>query len=267
VQNKFALTKTTTIAGGNEFFQQLSKIESKIMKKLQITILTITMAAAISARADVTISGTDLSSLHYSGASGDAQYVSGSPDYAQLTTPDAGLLGDSPAVFVRASNPLATSSFSTLNALAASYVLDSYSGGSGNQPYWITYLYDPYSTDGGLIGVISFSGPDLNGSSQIHVFYGFDDSGVSSDTYNGDTLSQLDSIAYGGTTFGQLEVYETGVEIGDWAISDSIGATADIESITISSVPEPTTIISGALLLLPLGVSTIRRLRKQRAVA
>ncbi|HEY4952202.1 MAG TPA: hypothetical protein VII71_02315, partial [Verrucomicrobiae bacterium] len=105
------------------------------MKKLQITILTVSLAGAMSASASVTISGSDLNSLKYSGDPGDAQYVAGSPDVAQLSTPDSGLNGDAPTVFVKASNPIATSSLSTLSALNASYSLFSSSGGNGNQPY------------------------------------------------------------------------------------------------------------------------------------
>jgi hypothetical protein len=177
-----------------------------------------------------TISGTDLQNLHYSGAPGEAQYVAGTPDLAQLFTSDAGLNGDAPTVFVRASN-VGLSSLGTLSTLNASYHLYSSSGGAGNQPYWLTYLYAP---GGGYIGVISAGGPTLNGSSQIHVFYGYATSPLSSDSYWDDTLSQLDGTIYGTTTFGQLGVYETGVEIGDWNIDDSIGATANIDSITVT---------------------------------
>ena len=228
--------------------------------------LAISLAAAMSASAAVTISGSDLNTLHYSGDPGDAQYVAGTPDVAQLSTPDSGLNGDAPAVFVRASNPLATSSLSTLSALNASYSLSSSSGGNGNQPYWLTYLVDPNTSL--YIGVISFGGPNLDGSSQIHVFYDFDTGALSSDTYWGDTLAQLDSTSYGTTTFGQLSVYETGVEIGDWNNGIvTIPASADIESITLSSVPEPTTIIAGASMLLPFGASALRKLCKKSSAA
>jgi hypothetical protein len=234
------------------------------MKKLQIAICAVSLAAAMNASADVTISGSDLNGLKYSGDPGDAQYVAGTPDVAQLYTPDSGLNGDAPAVFVKASNPIATSSLSILSALNASYTLSSSSGGNGNQPYWLTYLIDPFA--GGFIGVVSFGGPTLNGSSQIHLFYDFDPGALSSDAYFGDTLSTLDNIAYGTTTFGQLSVYETGVEIGDWNNGEAtIPASVDIDSITISSVPEPATIISGAILLLPFGLGAVRFFRKQRA--
>jgi hypothetical protein len=57
--------------------------------------------------------------------------------------------------------------------------------------------------------------------------------------YWGDTLATLDSLAYGSTTFGDMTVYETGVEIGDWDNGgEVVPAYAKIQSITIS-VPEP----------------------------
>ncbi|MGH7972844.1 MAG: hypothetical protein ACREIC_29365 [Limisphaerales bacterium] len=42
--------------------------------------------------------------------------------------------------------------------------------------------------------------------------------------------------------------------------------SVDINSITVSAVPEPTTILAGALLLLPFGGSTIRILRRKAQV-
>jgi hypothetical protein len=38
-----------------------------------------------------------------------------------------------------------------------------------------------------------------------------------------------------------------------------------IDDVRLVAVPEPNTIIAGALLLLPFGMSTVRFLRKQRA--
>lgn len=206
----------------------------------QIIALTATGLFASSVASAITISGTDLSGLHYSGNLGDAQYVAGTPDVAQLYTPDSGVTGDAPTVYVRAAN-VGLSSLGTLSGLSASYDLLSSSG--PGQPYWLTYLYAP---GGGYIGVVSFGGPDLNGSSQIHVFYNYATSPLSSDNHWGQTLSQLDSTAYGTTTFGQMTVYETGVEIGDWNNNGAtIPASANIRSITVN-VPD---VASSALLL------------------
>jgi PEP-CTERM motif len=213
-------------------------------------------ARPASASVTTVISGTDLSGLDYRSSTGStAEYVAGTPDVASLQTDDSGLNGDAPTVFVNASNA-GLPSLGTLGAFSASYDLYSSSGGAGNAPYWLTYLIDP---GGGYVGVISFGGPDLNGSSQIHVLCDYA-SPSCSNTYFGDTLAQLDSIAYGSTTFGQLAVYESGVEIGDWNISDTISASAEIQSITITAgVPEPASLtLFGAALV---GLGFVRRKR------
>lgn len=209
-----------------------------------------------------TITGTDLIGLTYHYPP-DAQYVApagATPALAALSTPDSGLSSDAPAAFVRAGVFTGLPSLGTLSGLSASYHLYSSSGGNGNLPYWLTYLYAP---GGGYVGVISMGGPTLDGSSQIHVIY--ISGATSSLPYWNDTLSQLDGTAYGTTTFGQLGVYETGVAIGDWNISDSIGATANIDSITVN-IPD---VASSAWLLgvgfLTLAVFGFRQNRLQLA--
>jgi hypothetical protein len=39
----------------------------------------------------------------------------------------------------------------------------------------------------------------------------------------------------------------------------------DNVSLTATAVPEPTTMVAGALLLLPIGMGTLRKLRKSQA--
>ena len=180
----------------------------------------------------VTISGTSLSGLDYRDNGGTAAYVAGTPDVASLYTSDSGLTGGAPVVYVNASNA-GLASLGTLGSFSASYDLfGSASGPAGTAPYWLTYLVDP---NGGYVGVISFGGPDLNGSSKIHVLCDYASSSCTN-TYWGDTLATLDSLTYGSTTFGQLTVHESGVEIGDWNNNgQTIPAQADIQSITIST--------------------------------
>jgi hypothetical protein len=216
----------------------------------------------------VTISGADLSNLTCSGDPGDAQYVAANgdvPALAQLSTPDSGLDGDSPAVKIKLTNVSPDiSSFGPLVNFTASY--DLYGTPTDGDPYWLTYLDDP---SGGYVGVISFGGPDLNGSSLIHVFYDYADDPASSDTYFGDTLAQLDSTVYGDTTFGQLQVFETLIEIGDYDNGGStIPASANIDAVTIS-VPEPGTWASmiGGIALLAAFCSVRRRLNPAWAKA
>src|SRR5664279_2410187 len=198
------------------------------------------MAAALAGSANattVTISGTDLQGLIYrpDAPGGTAAYVAGSPptpDVARLSTSDSGSgpTGAAPVVYVR-NTSAGLASLGTLGSFSASY--DLFGAASGpSAPYWLTYLNDP---GGGYVGVISFGGPDLNGSSQIHVFCDASTSGSCTSDHWGATLATLDSLAYGGTTFGLLTVYESGVEIGNWNNNGlTISAQADIQSITIN---------------------------------
>jgi hypothetical protein len=227
------------------------------------------MAVALAGSASasvVTISGTSLSGLDYRDNGGTAAYVAGTPDVAHLYTSDSGLTGGAPVVYVNASNA-GLASLGTLGSFSASYDLfGSASGPAGTAPYWLTYLVDP---NGGYVGVISFGGPDLNGSSQIHVFCDHASSSCTN-TYFGDTLATLDSIAYGSTTFGLLTVYESGVEIGNWNNNgNTISAQADIQSITINTATTP---LPAALPLFASGLGALgllgwRRKRKAAALA
>ena len=113
------------------------------MKKLQLAILAVGLAGAMSANATITYSGTALIGLDYKtpyGPSSDAVYVPASvstPALAALYTSDSGNLmtsGDTPAVFVQ--GPMGT-----LSSFVASYSL--YGAATGpSSPYWILYLTD-----------------------------------------------------------------------------------------------------------------------------
>jgi hypothetical protein len=233
----------------------------------------IALAAQSASGAPIVISGLGLEDssvaggqlIYRDGGSGDPSvssvtYAGGAPATVNLYTADSGLDGYAPAAFIKAA-AVGQSSLGLLDAFSAHYVLASSSTPAGTDPYWLTYLLDP---DGGFVGVISFGGPDLNGSSQVHVFCDYaGSSDCTSDLENttfGDTLSVLDNLAYAGTTFGQLAVYETAVEIGDWNNGQAVvPASASIQSITLFAVPEPT-----PLLLLAVGLAVIAAQRRSR---
>ena len=174
------------------------------------------------------------------------------PAVAALSTPDAGLGPDSGDAAVFAEGP-----FGTLSQVSMSFDIYSMTGGGGNLPYAELYVVLPDSSLGGIIGL---GGPTLNDSSQMHVIY-------TDQSYFGQTLGSILTNTYEGVAYGDMQVEYIGVGIGDWAIDDSIGATANIDSMTV--VPEPTTVtmtIMGGMLLLPLGARKLRSLRKRRVV-
>ena len=179
---------------------------SKTNFRLVAASMGITVALSASAFAQVTtISGTNLSALTYRPNGGVAQYVAPAgptPALAELSTTDSGENGAAPVVYIKAAN-IGLTSLGSLDNFSASY--DLYEGlfTGPAQPYWLTYLNDP-NPGGGYIGVLSMGGPDLNGSTPIHVIYDFDGNPLTSNTYWGDSLSQLDNTTYGITTFGQM---------------------------------------------------------------
>ena len=203
------------------------------MKKLQLAILAVGLAGAMSANATITYSGTALIGLDYKtpyGPSSDAVYVPASvstPALAALYTSDSGNLmtsGDTPAVFVQ--GPMGT-----LSSFVASYSLyGAATGPSGTEPYW-NIKVSPTGNPSDLINIISMGGPTLNGSSLVHV----------GDLTNGSiTLSALDADIdpNSGLPYGQSTVAWAGIEIGN---GGSGVTSANFDSITI--VPEPATVM------------------------
>jgi large repetitive protein len=72
------------------------------------------------------------------------------------------------------------------------------------------------------------------------------------------TAMTLYSTTVSGTAMNTLEFVGTGIQ-------DSYGALVD--NVSLEVVPEPTTMIAGALLLLPFGASAIRILRNRKQAA
>jgi hypothetical protein len=252
--------------------RQLNKVVlMKSTCKLLLPAIAISLGFAMSVSASITYSGTALQGLAYTADPGGAtaSYVAGTPDYAYLYTPDSGITvnnGGGEVARVGVTGP-----FGTLNNFSASYSLFTLTTGpvgpGGNAPYWVIFVSPTGDSnpDDDLAVIQLSTGPTLNGASTIHA-YGPGFSGLPNNGYWGDTLTTLDGITYNGVAFGDMTVESARVEIGEWDNgSDVIPATANIDSITISSVPEPTTMIAGALLLLPFGASTLRILRRRTA--
>ena len=193
------------------------------MKKLSLFALIVTLAAAVSALAQgsTNFTGTALSGLVYSGNPGDAQYVAGTPDLAQLLTPDSGtaLTADSPVVYLEGP-------WGDLSAFTASYDLYSSSVPNGTSPYWILYLTDDPRF---ALPIVADGGPTLNASSLVHV----------GDLTNGSiTLAALDLLTdpNSGLAYGLSTVAWAGVEIGDWNNGTNvIPANASFDSLTVST--------------------------------
>ncbi len=227
------------------------------MKKLTLFTSLIVLGFLPWSASALIYSGSDLSGLQYIGEPGDAQYVAGTPDLAKLSTPDSGVNGDAPSVFVL--GPLGT-----LSSFSASYSL--YGDATGpSSPYWnIKVSPTGGFTDANKINIIAMGGSTLDGSSAIHAY---DANWAPLGTW-GMTLSDLGNMIYNTYTINDMTVIKAGVEIGDWDNSSSVApipATANIESITInggSSVPDAA---SSALLLgLGLGSLVISGYRRNR---
>ena len=157
-----------------------------------------------------------------------------------------------------------TVAFSQLTDLEA--VFTAHTGGAyGGSPRFVLDL-----SNGGNINVLLGSSPS------------YTDSAASLNTYSGvNLIGNIDAGRYdtsndglaGGSPFttysaalaqaGSLNIVAISFAVdGGWGLNGHQDIT--LNSIDGAPVPEPTTMVAGALLLLPFGASTLRMLRKKR---
>jgi len=206
------------------------------------------LAVAMSASATI-YSDTDFGNISVM-ASLRGTYVAGSPGYMHLAYADP----DGDAV-VGVRGPLAT-----LSSLNMSFVFSNPID-TGNAPYAAFGISDnsTWLADSHRLNVISMDGNQLIGTSLVHVWDWNLNAGAGGDVAG---FGQSDNVTLTSVlaTYGTWEVMRAYAYIGNTGAASS--GSVDIYSITV--VPEPTTMIAGALLLLPFGVSTLRMLRKNR---
>jgi hypothetical protein len=256
------LFRLTVVSPDGFWHKQMKTSKTRLHMKIKNRALLMSLIAVGSLSWSVsaaTISGTGLDDsintmIGYgvSGAGSSAKYVAAAgsiPAYGALYTPNASVGGPTAAIWVGDETaPNGGGIPGTLSSLNASYTLLS-SGigpGPGNfAPYWVLWMADD---TGFKDPIVSTSGGPLNGSSLIH---------VGNLTHGSITLSELcgDIDPNSGLLYALETVAWVGLEIGN---GGSGPASANIESITISSVPDggmTVTLLGGSLM----GLAAFRR--------
>jgi len=237
-------------------------------KNVCLAVFAMSLAAAMSASASLTISGSEFNTgdVSYSvTGSATAGYDSTSPGYANLHEGSA----DAASVTVT-SAALGGASLGTLADLISA-------GQAGNMSFYLSSITGGGTANNGneidsAFWVIKLS----NGNTYLALADGntgpnYFDQGNSVSYWNDINNSRVPINPSDGTSTwaslsGSLDVVSVGVEIGDWNAPNggSMAFTAEISSITLAPVPEPSTMVWGGLLLLPIGASTIRMLRRRK---
>ena len=129
----------------------------------------------------------------------------------------------------------------------------------------------PYLTAGGVKNVDSATLTFAPGQTYLGILWGSLDSYNTLTFFNGGTAfasvtgqQVSDHVVIGDQGFGGTHYVNflfTGGETFDKVVATSDGYAFEFDNVAI--VPEPTTVLAGALLLLPFGVSTIRSLRRK----
>jgi hypothetical protein len=278
----------------------------QIMNKLHPAICLICLAAAMSASAGViTISGSEFNAPAASGNQGNATpgtYVTystegtfGSPtSAAQYDSVNqaaslvfAGNNGggqEYAGVYVNSSVFSGTPGLGSLSQFyngSSSFNVLSMNPPSGNKPgfatYWVINIANGANTlTIGLSGLGSTGANAISGSYQVEWYTGSANFNANAGQYSTVSLStfageDLNNVGGSGTVdFGNWSVTSVGAEIGYWYEPQQNGqgvTSAEINSFTLSTVPEPNTMMAAGLLVLPMGAGALRMLRKKVKVS
>ena len=199
----------------------------KVMQLIAI-VFAISLAAAMSASAQVTISGSDFNNPALV-SSYNGTYVAGLPGYMHLAYADPAL---DAVVGIR--GPLGA-----LNNLSMSFDFSNPIG-AGNAPFAAFGISDnsTWAADNHRLNVISMDGNQLTGTSLVHVWDFTLNGGAGGDVAG---LGQSDHVTLNSilATYGTWEVMRAYAYIGDTGGPSS--GSVDINSITV--VPEPSTVL------------------------
>ncbi len=209
----------------------------------------VSLAAALSASAQVTISGSDFNNGSLVGTY-NGTYVSSPSGHENLAYTDP-----TDDAVVGAKGP-----FGVLTNLSMSFTYSNLSGGGGNTPYAAFGVSDNglWNGSGNEYLIIALTGNQINATTPIHVFDEQTDAEYSPSLWGSTLGSILGTVPSESTTaFGNMEVMRAYAYIGDWP---SVGnVSVDINSITVTPVPEPATI---SLLAMAVGALVLIRKRK-----
>ena len=131
-----------------------------------------------------------------------------------------------------------------------------YNGGDG---------YKTISTSG---TAFNFDGAYVTSFAQNNGYQSFSSQNLTINAYNGASLVGTWTGSLSPSSFVALPTAAHFLNVTSLEfISDAEGKYWGLDDFAFSAVPEPTTMIAGALLLLPFGASTLRVLRRHRKQA
>jgi hypothetical protein len=149
-----------------------------------------------------------------------------------------------------------------------SYIADSSyipTAGSPSVTYdGITFAYDVSESGNTTIDTISLDGYDLD---SVYIDYTDASAFDKATLYNGTLTIQLDPSVATGDSTGYIYVFTTAPSYTTSSGTAEDGASANVNpTLAPAAVPEASTVMAGALMLLPLGIGAIRAVRKERSV-